>query len=817
MVDIEHLKEKGGTAEGLEPKFTDLDKPANKKVKELVELGATRINEGMQRNFANARIYWAIDRAYDVSQRQISFTLVDGLLNSGRSQEDILSTVKAWGLDKMLSPVYKDGKQLLEASGDPSMKLDLPTFFNLYVPLVQAYTKIRWSKLFNDRNLTPLYKYDPIRLTQKARLKCQIITDRIQRMATEMNYKEDERQSMLQALLYGQCINFPMEDWYSEKQTIKDGKTSKKITVREGVRFAIPHPARTFYDLAYRLTSFNSNTGIEWAGYWDVTRFGDIERDGRYWNRSQVDASYGRFKWPQSAAWRIYQELFPCRLSFPVRSTATTSIGDQDRVDKAFVYTAAEKDQAVTLCPMFMKIIPKEWDLYDYDAPVWHRFLYAAEQTIIYCSPLAYTPGVTYLYDYDQNRALNTSLGLELLPWQDMLGNYLTQYLLSVKRNLGKVIFWNSDVLDQKYVNEIKGLGEKLYRDWNFIPFSGRELGWQQTNQKDAFYPVSFPNLATQEIAQAINMLIMVMERMLGYSSQEVGAPAAHEQSATEVNIISLNTSTRQEFTGSFIDAAIHTRKQLLYDAMMAYSDDEVLAEVAELNDADRKALKDLGFEVEEEATSNDVKIGVKGNKSGLRLDGFSAERDGVNRIQDSKIAATMIQVFQSIFSNQVILQQTSIQNLIDMFNQILVYAGMPRDFRLKIDPKATQEQQQANVQQQLQAMQQVAAKVSEQVVGKALGEVADTLKNQVLGPMAASQQQLQAVVERLGQEQTAQGKALAGLIQEITAIASMPAPAPATMGPGPLPLNPPPPALNDQLPLGAPAGPAPGSPVPLA
>lgn len=808
MIDISVIKSRGGTVEKLKGKFAAKDR--SPEVKRLIELGATRINEGISRNLDNARIYWAVDRAYDVAQRQVTYTLIEGLLNSGRSSEAIMSTVKSWGLDNMLAPLYKDGRQVLNSAGEPSMKLDLPTFFNLYVPLVQAYVKIRWAKLFNDRNLTPLYKYDPIRLTQKSKLKAQILTDRIQRMVVEMNYREDERQSMLQALLYGSCINFPMEDWYSEKQTVKDGGKEKELVVREGVRFAIPHPTRTFYDLAHRLTTLNTNTGVEWAGYWDITRFSEIQRDKRLWNVEQVDASYGRFRWPQSAAWQVYQELYPCGLSFPCHPSSTM-IGEHDRVDKAFVYTAAEADQAVTLCPMFMKIIPSEYGLYDYDSPVWHRFLYAAEDNVIYCSPLAYTPAVTYLYDYDQNRASNTSLGLELLPWQDMLGNYLTQYLLSVKRNLAKVIFWNSDILDSKYVGEIKGLGEKLYREWNFVPFSGRELGWQQTSQKEAFYPVSFPNLQTQEIAQAINMLIMIMERMLGYSSQEVGSAASHEQSATEINVISLNTSTRQEFTGSFIDSAILARKTLLYDAMMAYSSDEVMAEVGELNEADRAALKDMGFEVEEEATSNDVKIGIKGKKSGLRLDGFASERDGVNRIQDSKIAATMIQTFQSIFSNPVILEATGIQQLVEMFNQILLYAGLPRDFRLKLDQKAAAAQQQASVQQQLQVMQEVAVKVSQAVVSQELSKVADGLKNEVLTPMAESQQQLQAIVAKLAQEQNVQGQVIAEMIKRVSAAAAIPAPEPVL--PGVVPVNPP----DDPLLLGGAPTPEAGVPLPLA
>ena len=52
---------------------------------------------------------------------------------------------------------------------------------------------------------------------------------------------------------------------------------------------------------------------------------------------------------------------------------------------------------------------------------------------------------------------------------------------------------------------------------------------------------------------------------MLGYSSQEIGAPASHEQSAHEVKLISQNSSVRMQLTGSFIDDALRALKRMLY------------------------------------------------------------------------------------------------------------------------------------------------------------------------------------------------------------------------------------------------------------
>ena len=771
MVDLELLKKRGATPEKLKAKFT-AEIPSDK-IKALIDLNSSRIDEGIRRNLDDARLWYAIDQAYDVSQRQITYTLVEGLLSSGVSGEKALDAMKTWGmanrLTNMLVPMCnKDGSAVCGRDGKPMMKLDLPTFFHIFVPLVQAYTKMRWAKLFSDRDIFPLYKYEPVSMTTQNRLRCEIITSRIQRMVQEMGYREDERQSILQMLKYGTCINFPAEDFFREEQIFLEKSKEVKRTVKEGVRFEIPHPSRVFCDLTNRLTTMNTDTGCEYAGFWNVQRFKDVKNNKQFWNTENIQFKYG--SWVE-AKYNFYRELFPCALKFPQTGMFAPGTGEDDRLKNAYRYTLNHNDEGVTVVSHFSKLIPSEWDLFDYDHPVWMRFIHTGSHTVSHAVPLAYNPLVAYMYDADQGSAHNSSLSLELLPFQDHISNMLTQYILTVKQNLERVVFWNADVVDQKYIDLISNLGEKKYRGVSYIPYSKRELSWQQQSERDAFTPVNLPQGSSTEIASGINQLLQMMERVLGYSPQEVGFPASHEQTAEEVRIVASNTSNRLELTGSFIDGAMKARKKMLYEAFLAYSSDEVLADVADVDDTKKKLLKDMGFEVDE-PESRSAKAGIRGSKDALRVDGFSSDRDGPDRIVDSKIASTMIQTFQSIFSNPVLSEAAGLEQLIELFNQILVYSGAPKDFRLRIQlpknqPENPVEAQKAQQEQAAQVQQQLAQMATQIVDGKIM-QLGEELRTNLVEPMQAQAQQTTQALEQLAMRQDKQAEAVMRLFKII-------------------------------------------------
>lgn len=807
MWDLKELHKAGGTAEKLQSKFeADVKAP---KIKEFIDHSSSRIKDSITRCQKEASLFWAIDKAFDVSQRQTTFTLAGSLANKDlATNDDVLAAVKEWNLESMLVDVCDANGQPVTQNGAKVKRLDIAMFTNIFVPLVGSYVKARWAKLFGDRDVSPLYKYSPLTLTAENRARCELITSTIQRQATQLGYREDEKQSILQMLLYGTCINFPMEDWYTEKQKI-DGK--EQIT-KEGVRFAIPHPSRMFWDMGSRLSSLNTDTGVQFMGYWDVYKYRDIRHNTAYWNREKITKGDSGSLW-RSNVWSIYSQLYPCQSKFPESTAPTEGAGDKDRVARNS-YGTSEDDAALFLTPMFQKIVPKDWGLFDYEYPVWIRTIFAGDDTVLHCTPMAYTPGCAYLYDADSNRAFATSLGLEILPWQDLVGNYLTQHLLSVKQNLVKAIFYNTDQLDKSQIDLLKNLGEKLYKAPVWIPASRQELSWQQQTAKQAFETVNFPRADTSEIAGAIDLMIRIMERMLGFSPQEIGATASHEQSATEVHITNQNTTVRLQFTGSFVDAGMNARKRILYDAFMAHGSDEVLADVADLNDIKRTALEGLGFEVEDGEPGH--RTGVKGDKKNLRLDGFASETEGQNRISDSKVAATMIQTFQSIFSNPAIIQAIGFEQLINLFNQILTYTGLPKEFRLKLDEelakkaKAEQEAQQAPQQEQQDAAAQIQAQLAEQMtqiaqaaVQQGQVEMVEVIKEKVVAPLkegeALIKQAIGTIAQKLAQQTQQDGQQDQAIMELMAMFQAAAAPPP------PQPMIPVSPQAYDQLPPGVP------------
>lgn len=766
MVDLDLLKKRGYSPEKYKSLFTS-ETPTDG-VKKLKDIVSSRIKEGVQRSVKNSRLWWAIDRAYDAPFRQVSYTLVEGILSKKIDERRVLQIAKDWGLTHLLTPVRDaSGKVCCFPDGLPMQKLHLPTFFQILIPLVQSYVKIRWGKLFTDLNQNPLHKFDPLKLTLANLVKCEIWTDRIQFMSTQMGYPADLRQTVLQTLLYGFCLKFPMEDWYKETQTILEDGKEKDFVYKEGVRFAIPHPSRTACDLAHRADTLNSDTGCEWSLYWDAIRFGDMKRDPNLWNKDKI--AYSGSSW-FSDLWNPYTELYPCSLMFPDMTPA--ALGQTQREANLNYYGAHEQDKAVLMTSMMIKIRPKEFGLFDYDRPVWHRCMVAAGETFVHIVPLAYNPNVYYGYDADANREVNSSLGLELLPHQDHLGNLLSQYLYSVKKNLASATFYNTDILSDEDVANIESVGEELYRGFKFIPFSRTELNWKKQTEKEAFYNVVFPRHDTASIAQAMSTMIGILERLLGFSSQEIGQPAAHEQSATEITTIHANQSIRLAFTNSFLEDGLYAEKNLLYDATMAYSNDEVFAEIGDLNDKKRAELKKMGFEIENEPEDGHTKAGVRGSKKALRLEGFSRAAAGLERLNNSQVAIGMMQTFQVILSQQQIVAALGVPQIIDLFNKVFVYAGFDKDFKLRATSDGAPPEQAAEAQQQLQAMMaQVAEAVSTKVVNDNLTQLADVMKKQVIQPIEDALGQIAEKLQASDKQDAMQNEAIGSITEKIAQI----------------------------------------------
>lgn len=781
--DLEYLKKTGLNPEALKAIFEQKPEKREKTkegrlVNKLIDLHANRIDDGVRRSLARARVAYAVEKAYDAPKNQISFTLVRDLISRNVGGDELQNVAKSWGLEDMLveddaGAVKVDNYGLPIAgknAGKPGFRLNLPTFYNVLLPMVMAYTKMRWAKLFSDRDQYPLLKYEPARLSSKDMALCRVVTARIQRMATEMGYREDLKQSILSMLLHGFCVNFPQEAYYVEKAHIG----GKEKVVKEGVRWFRPHPTKVFYDQANPLHTINSDTGCEYIGYWSLRRYGELADNPMFWNREAVGINDKG--WRGDNLWKFYQEVYPCTMAFPNFGTGN----DNDRERKAFLYSLrGDRDAAVDLTVMFHKLIPKDFGLGSYDKPVWMRFVYAGDRTVIYAEPVAYTPAFAYMYDFDENREQNSSLALELIPFQDHLGHLISQYLLTVKKNLIRIVAVDKDIVDPQFFNRMKNGAENALRGYEFMSYSGKEVRRGQQDVSSAFQMLPINPQNATELIGAINTLLGIVERVLGFSAQEVGSQATHQQSATETSIIAANTSVRMGFTSAGMDSAIHAWKKALYNAFVAYGSDEVAVQVAEITPKGKEALEKAGFKLEE---GENATYGVDGPKGALQIEEFSSERDGANRINEPQAAQLMLTVVDRLMVPQF-MEQVGVDTLLEMLRTTVEMFGLPTDFidKIKANAKPTN-----NPEEQ--------AQFAEMVKGVVQGELlpfSEQVKTSLADPLGKTMQQVEVltqVAQAQAQQQQADNAAIHRIAQALDRFASTAAAQPGAPLPTPIP-----------------------------
>ena len=769
MQDIKHLESVGLDHDSLKAAFTKDEANLDPKVKALLETHRFRIQDALRRSIQMAPHYKAIDDITQAALRNVPSILARSLIEGRVPEKDIPARMKALGLENMLVPVRSDTGPVLGEDGKPKLCLDLQIMEENFIPLVAAYRNIRLAKLMGDRNTFPRYKYSPPRLTEKTILQCEIMTSRVARITADMGDAEVDKQGARYMLDYGWSLTFAVEPWFKEEyETTEDGKVVTRIQ-REGARWCNPHPTRIDYDRAFPLHTINTDTGVSWALYWDAVRWKSIKNEELYWNVDQVNyGGYGSFM--GSPAWALYQDLYPCQLKFPSIPSDTTR--DNDRASELYRYSEKDLEAGVTKITMVEKIIPKQVGLGSYNHPVWMRFIYADTGTIIFAEPFAYVPAYAMQCDLDANQVTPSSLALELSPYQQQLGLFLRQHAQAVRKNLTRIAFINTNQISPESLQTLKKIGSAVHTDnMTVIPYSRGELAAMGQELGQAVTELKFAHLPTNDIESHVRMLLGVVERMLGYSAQEIGAAASHEQSATEVNITAGNSSVRLDFIGAGIDAGIAAKKRAIVEGLMAYGSDDVFAEVTNLTDERRKALEDLGFEIE--AYGKAQTAGVKGKKHALKIDVFVSERDGLNRLNDSKVGVAMLQALGIAMGNPVIVQAVGPDQLVRLADYVYRMLGLPEDFRLRtIGVSDAARQGAINPEEVKKAILQAVAASQQQTLEQAAQLGAKQLEAVVV-PISQQMQQLGAAVEALVQRGTAADQAIQQLAQSDQAMAA--------------------------------------------
>lgn len=717
------LTKAGLTDEKLRALFTAPSGTRKKKIEDLIKMSEGRIREGVDTALSRARIYRAIDDALEIPMHQLSHSLLKAFSSlrdeTGSLNENEKRIAKDLGISGMIRMEQDPdtGQSSLDSTGKPIVRLHVPTFFQVFVPLVLTYCKARNAKLFNLHNTDPFLQYDPANPNKKDKLKCQITTARTSRMCNDTGVQDAFKQATWQALVYQKSLMLPRERWY--RRAIKMPDDRIKI-VGEGVRYHTPHITRTFFDQRFPFCTINTDSGCEYYGSWDMHRWGALKRNKEFW----LEEEDGKFKIPAGAksvfntqAWSTYNFLYPTSMALP---SLTRPVGGNDSAaDSAFYYTQNEEDRGVPLIDLFQNLIPSEWDLGDYSEPVWFRWVSAYETTPLLVQPMGYRPGSALTYDDDQHRAIGTSLAMEVVPFQDQVGQLLAQYLDAVRSNAIRIVLYDSHMLPVDVKNRIEG-GSSVVRRLELVPVDFdllRAAG--NTNIGTLFQPVKFDQMDTDQIMRSITMVVSLMERVLGFSAQEVGGSTQSGQTATSVTVSASYMQERHTATAGGISSGKAALKDSMYGAFINWGADEILATLEKVGEGDVEALQEMGFTVE----TMDGKAGVSGGKASLSSLEFAAHREGAVKGQDSAIAGQMLQVFQVIFSRPEIVQAVGVQTVIEWFNQIAIYAGLPTDMRLKLEDGGQGQPQGPTPEQVAQLVQQM--------LGQAIPQVTEQLKQE--------------------------------------------------------------------------------------
>jgi hypothetical protein len=763
MLDLDFLSSVGVSSEAYKNIFTLPREKMQESTQGLVRWLSSLITDTRRQNFREWRTHRAVDLAYETPFAQTTPTILAHILDQRMDHGKTVQALRGWGLREedlyLTVPITdekgeprrgEDGKSLIGKLLNPSVAVPI------LLPIVRSYLAMRLAKIFNERNVHPFLKLEPLRGTHRSQAASEIMTDIVDRISTAYGYPAVFRQGLMQMLKYAVALAFPLEEWHTEYHAEAtdeiglDGKPliNKRVLDREGLRYYWPHPTRMAYDTMHPLTSFNTDSGCEWALHWRVIPYSDVEDSELYWNKGSIFQGTNWFNFPGLGP--FFEEVYPCTMEPLTGAYDSTS---KLREDENYWYTSSARNRATFITEIFAKISPKRWGLSEYRDKVWHRFTIAGDDTVIFANPCAYPPVWFLGYDYDQQASQNASLALECIPWQDEVGNILNQIIEHAKQNLAQIIFYNELAVKKMNIDRIHNSGNRVYRENCFIGFDPAVMYGMRQQLGEIFYKVDLGGKPVIELLQTIPLVLNMMERMLQISPQEAGTAASHQQSKEEVTQTAGAGMNRVTFTCSYVDEGLAAWKRQLHAAIIAYMDPNLEAEVsADIPDI-ANVLADLGFKKTGDGNGT---ILVKGPKHKLRLEAFADTGRSLDPGRDKELAQVIFQTVGTIAGQEDLHKAFGAAKLMEMIRAgYLLAGGEPDKFPPYVEqevaadvPKAVQDA----IQKTMQVVEQnIAQKVAQPIAKEMAGEQQEiTQLQETLKQFAAIAQTMKDAQDKL-------------------------------------------------------------------
>lgn len=658
--------------EDLKKRFDlSADGGVGEKEQKLINRWRARAQAGMDWNWRQHQVYLAIDRAWDAGFYQSTQTLIGFIkdLSQSKNEAEAITVAKRWQMTHLLSP-DRDPK-----TGAPTGKtsLSLPVFFEIILSLARSYTLMRVGRLAQERRQVPLFKYEPAIPSPEDRARTELLNARVDRMAREFGYGAVQDQAIQYTGMYGHQLMFPGEEWYVENGL--DTGDKPKVQ-REGLRYELPHPSRSYFDLDFPLRTFNDDSGCRYGGYWRVTTWGSLRSQASWWNLDKVKA--GSNSRLENSDWNLFfQTTGQCRMAGGTCGTggptqaAFSPLDRQKLIDSQFYGVSNDcDDQPCWVTEHFEKVNLKR-DLDDKlpDVTVWMRVVLAGDDTPLYVAVLPARPVTAWLWEPVDGRAVQQGMVMDVMPYQDHASNIVSQGILSLEQNLANVTLYDSDIVDPQDVDrDLRNPNRALYRRLNFWSFSGRKIQRQEGGLDGAFRTFRFPLANLGDHLGMLNQLLGLCERVIGMSAQELGGTASHEQSSKEIQVLHQSTAARVETIGANLDRAIAAWKEQIAAYLFQFG---TLEAYKEMNpEWDEAFVKKLGFRIE------GGKVHAPLDK--IQVDTFVSDRDGPSRVRWQEVGNQMATLAGAVG------RSVPPEQVVPLLNMALEAMQLPPDFRLK-------------------------------------------------------------------------------------------------------------------------------------
>ncbi len=700
MIDFDILKRFGTTDAKIREVMTSAPGTENHKFRKCVENRIeSRAFEGAVFNMRSYQVYAASDLAWD---GHVITKEVIPLIQYAQGK------ISAKSCDRQLQRLSPSLRNQFCSCNDKGevIEIKIQDFCKVWVNLVRSFiTRRRAAMSVRYTSQVPFLKYEPISTSYTARLKADVLSQRVEMIVNQQNLRHEFDQIALEELLYGHTIAFPSCGWEKEysyrKSKLADGLNAtdsfeiEQFIEREGFGLARPHPSRVFADNSAALASLNTDSGCEYIGFWNVVRYKDIYKNTKYYNRECVNYNTA---WSDLFRSNLpYFELYfaDSPINFPSPGAGGDVAGRNDRFNNVGNYNNDMADASVVLTEYREKLVPRDHGFGDYPFPVWVRFVVAGANTVIFAEILPSTPAFYFGYNENDNRQVNTSFAHEIMPWQDQASNLLTQLLYTQKSGLIKLLSLNTDLMTEEQLAAFRKIvdGEGYYSRPVIIEYSGvkqaQELGLQATHMMNIEETNQLDDVSV--FFSSLLRILELAERVLNFSAQELGQSAPREISATESSMIENTTNAIYDFLGIGLDEGLAALKKCLYECLIARGSEEIYVPAA--NRYTPETVKNAGFEFrnedDQDETSTNIadtrRLNIMGDKQSLVYEYIFSGRATSDRVSSARTAEVMIQLLAQLVQIPGLLQDMGKGQLYKMLNAIIRTSGIGIDVKFEI------------------------------------------------------------------------------------------------------------------------------------